>query len=258
MLLAAEDGITRPRTSATAATGPWRSPCLPASSTTRGRTGSSPRWPPPPAPAAAGRRWSAGGASGAAPPPGAATPALTGTAAGPSRSPASAAAVTDFFLEYDTGTEPLSRVTAKLAGYAALAARTGITTPVLFWLSWEPEPGGRRCTPGFAGPPPPGIRDAASAAQIPGVPVATAAPAQAPARRRAGRGGVAARWAAPARADGSPSSPPPGTPPRTVAARTARGRAARPAAWPGTRRIPPPPAWNAAVGEPLPGQDGDD
>ena len=28
----------------------------------------------------------------------------------------------------------LSRVIGKLAGYAALAARTGITTPVLYWL----------------------------------------------------------------------------------------------------------------------------
>ncbi|PZG14882.1 hypothetical protein C1I98_39440, partial [Spongiactinospora gelatinilytica] len=40
----------------------------------------------------------------------------------------------DFFLEHDTGTEPLSRVVAKLDGYAALAEATGITTPVLFWL----------------------------------------------------------------------------------------------------------------------------
>lgn len=40
----------------------------------------------------------------------------------------------DFFLEHDTGTEPLSRVLAKLDGYAALAQATGITTPVLFWL----------------------------------------------------------------------------------------------------------------------------
>jgi len=40
----------------------------------------------------------------------------------------------EFFLEHDTGTEPLSRVLAKLDGYAALAEATGITTPVLFWL----------------------------------------------------------------------------------------------------------------------------
>ena len=41
---------------------------------------------------------------------------------------------TDFFLEYDTGSENLHRVAAKLTGYRDLAARTGITTPVLFWL----------------------------------------------------------------------------------------------------------------------------
>jgi Replication-relaxation len=50
------------------------------------------------------------------------------------QAPGQPAAAVDFFLEYDTGSEPLSRVVAKLAGYAALAARTGITTPVLFWL----------------------------------------------------------------------------------------------------------------------------
>lgn len=40
----------------------------------------------------------------------------------------------EFFLEYDTGTEDLPRLAAKLTGYARLAARTAITTPVLFWL----------------------------------------------------------------------------------------------------------------------------
>lgn len=45
---------------------------------------------------------------------------------------------TDFFLEYDTGSETTSRVTAKLPGYADLAEATGITTPVLFWF---PSPG---------------------------------------------------------------------------------------------------------------------
>ncbi|MFV2179781.1 replication-relaxation family protein, partial [Actinomadura sp. LOL_011] len=40
----------------------------------------------------------------------------------------------DFFLEHDTGTETLTRVTRKLAGYADLAEATGTTTPVLFWL----------------------------------------------------------------------------------------------------------------------------
>jgi len=41
---------------------------------------------------------------------------------------------TDFFLEYDTGTEPLPKVAAKLASYEALYQTTGIPTPVLFWL----------------------------------------------------------------------------------------------------------------------------
>ncbi|MEO3806644.1 replication-relaxation family protein [Nonomuraea sp. B1E8] len=41
----------------------------------------------------------------------------------------------DFFLEYDTGTETIGRVVAKLDGYAALTAATGITTPVLFLTS---------------------------------------------------------------------------------------------------------------------------
>ncbi len=40
----------------------------------------------------------------------------------------------EFFLEYDTGTEALSRVAGKLTGYQRLAAATGIPTPVLFWL----------------------------------------------------------------------------------------------------------------------------
>jgi hypothetical protein len=40
----------------------------------------------------------------------------------------------DFFLEYDNGTEPLARLTEKLAGYADLAAVTGLRTPILFWF----------------------------------------------------------------------------------------------------------------------------
>lgn len=40
----------------------------------------------------------------------------------------------DFFLEYDTGTEPLRRVAAKLDHYHELAQATRIHTPVLFWL----------------------------------------------------------------------------------------------------------------------------
>jgi hypothetical protein len=41
---------------------------------------------------------------------------------------------TEFFLEYDTGTENLDRVAGKLDGYTRLAQVTGTDTPVLFWL----------------------------------------------------------------------------------------------------------------------------
>jgi Replication-relaxation len=44
----------------------------------------------------------------------------------------------DFFLEYDTGTEPLDRLLAKVDAYAELATATEIDTPVLLWL---PGPG---------------------------------------------------------------------------------------------------------------------
>jgi hypothetical protein len=40
----------------------------------------------------------------------------------------------EFFLEYDTGTETLARLAGKLADYERLAAASGITTPVLLWL----------------------------------------------------------------------------------------------------------------------------
>jgi hypothetical protein len=40
----------------------------------------------------------------------------------------------DFFLEYDRGTEPLQRLTAKLIAYGELADATEIPTPVLLWL----------------------------------------------------------------------------------------------------------------------------
>lgn len=44
------------------------------------------------------------------------------------------ARTTEFFVEYDTGTEPLTRVVAKLPGYADLAAAGGLNLPVLFWV----------------------------------------------------------------------------------------------------------------------------
>ena len=40
----------------------------------------------------------------------------------------------EFFLEYDLGTEHLAKLANKLHGYHALAAATGITTPLLVWL----------------------------------------------------------------------------------------------------------------------------
>jgi len=40
----------------------------------------------------------------------------------------------EFFFEYDTGTEALHRLVAKLRGYADLAAATAVSVPVLFWL----------------------------------------------------------------------------------------------------------------------------
>jgi protein involved in plasmid replication-relaxation len=40
----------------------------------------------------------------------------------------------DFFLEYDTGSENLRRVVGKLGAYATLAADSGLTSLVLFWL----------------------------------------------------------------------------------------------------------------------------
>jgi hypothetical protein len=40
----------------------------------------------------------------------------------------------EFFLEYDFGTEALAKLAGKLTGYAALAAATAITTPLLVWV----------------------------------------------------------------------------------------------------------------------------
>lgn len=51
----------------------------------------------------------------------------------------------EFFVEYDTGSEPLSRVAGKLAGYRDLAEADGTARPVLFWLSLPGrEPGLRK------------------------------------------------------------------------------------------------------------------
>jgi hypothetical protein len=157
----------------------------------------------------------------------------------------------DFFLEYDTGTEDLPRLIGKLAGYAALAARTGIATPVLFWLPTPRREAALRAR--LAGPPPHGTRDAASAGEIPGVPVATSAP---------GTGGpVGAAWLhagttgprlrlAQLTAPGTPA-PSPGPQPGTQPPAPPGGLAWYPP-------DPVPPVWDALPGTPRFVQAGDD
>ena len=61
------------------------------------------------------------------------TPAA-GTAAGSAAGGGAAVGFLGFAVEYDTGTETLARVAAKLADYADLAAAAGQVLPVLFWL----------------------------------------------------------------------------------------------------------------------------
>jgi hypothetical protein len=80
---------------------------------------------------------------------------------------------TDFFLEYDTGSENLHRVAAKLTGYRDLAARTGITTPVLFWLPAARREAGLRALLASTAGRGTGPRTAGA---VPGVPVATTTP----------------------------------------------------------------------------------
>jgi hypothetical protein len=79
---------------------------------------------------------------------------------------------TDFFLEYDTGSENLHRVAAKLTGYQNLAARTGITTPVLFWLPTARREASLRALLASTSRGP----DARPGGAFPGVPVATTTP----------------------------------------------------------------------------------
>ncbi|GAA2975936.1 replication-relaxation family protein [Actinokineospora diospyrosa] len=72
----------------------------------------------------------------------------------------------EWFLEYDTGTEPLGKLAGKLAGYAALAQASGITTPLLVWVPTSRREAGARRALAAAWR---GLDDPAS------VPVATAA-----------------------------------------------------------------------------------
>ncbi len=50
----------------------------------------------------------------------------------------------EWFLEFDTGTESLTKVSRKLAGYARLAESTGIATPMLVWLPTTRREAGAR------------------------------------------------------------------------------------------------------------------
>ncbi|WP_216211122.1 replication-relaxation family protein [Amycolatopsis aidingensis] len=50
----------------------------------------------------------------------------------------------EFFLEYDTGTESLTKVARKLTAYAQLAEATGIATPVLIWMPTTRREAGAR------------------------------------------------------------------------------------------------------------------
>jgi hypothetical protein len=161
------------------------------------------------------------------------------------RAPGRAAAAADFFLEYDTGAEDLPRLIAKLAGYHRLAARTGITTPVLFRLPTARREAALRAR--LAGPPPHGTPGPA-ADRIPGVPVATTAPDASPdgpagaAWLPAGRPGPRLRLAALA----PPGAPPPAAAPGQAPARAPAG------GLPWHPPAPAPPAWDAAADGPRP------
>ncbi|WP_414944853.1 replication-relaxation family protein [Amycolatopsis sp. cmx-11-32] len=50
----------------------------------------------------------------------------------------------EFFLEYDTGTESLTKLSRKLLAYERLADATGIATPVLIWLPTTRREAGAR------------------------------------------------------------------------------------------------------------------
>jgi len=84
-----------------------------------------------------------------------------------------------FFFEYDTGTEALHRLGAKLAGYYELATATAIATPVLFWLPTPAREAAARHALSHA---------AATLEQPHRVPIATATPAAAGPAGPAGAG----------------------------------------------------------------------
>ena len=150
------------------------------------------------------------------------------------------------FYEYDTGTENLATLAAKLAGYHHLAAATGIRTPVGFWITRpRREPHARQALAGahhalphpqplivLTGTPQPDLHN----------PERRAAPRAARGRPDHGRSGMAA-------AVPPPPPPPPGTrdPRRTRRPRGHRHRRGRlrPGAPARTRRRPATPGSSA-------------
>jgi len=159
------------------------------------------------------------------------------------QAPGGPPAVADFFLEYDTGTEALGRLVAKLAGYRDLAARTGIPTPVLFWVPTMRREAALRAR--LDGPPPPGAPGAASAAQIPGVPLATAVDGISP------EGPAGANWlpaGSPGRRLRLAQLAPPGTSAPAAVPEPGNPPAAPPGGLPWHPPGPVPPAWHELPG----------
>jgi len=163
----------------------------------------------------------------------------------------------EFFLEYDTGTEPLTRVAGKLHDYQRLADATAITTPVLFWFPTPArEAAGRQAL----------AATLAALAQPESVPVVTTT-AQPIAAPRAGRATTApdspagARWLTldPGRRPTTHGTQPdqrvrlaqlswPRTGPGTPGGHAGPGRAGEPAPTPG----PVPGAAGLAAPDPMP------
>lgn len=152
----------------------------------------------------------------------------------------------EWFLEFDTGTESLTKVGRKLIGYARLAESTGIATPVLVWLPTTRREAGARTAL---------ARGHADLDNPRAVPVATAAadlldptsPHPSPAEAvwlpltsaRADRAGP--RYSLTDLADAWPGLPPPaGTATADDQGKAGDGAAASPYRLPPPRPIPPP------------------
>jgi hypothetical protein len=86
-------------------------------------------------------------------------------------------ATVEFFLEYDTGTETIGRLTGKLAGYRDLAEGDGSARPVLFWLKEDGrEPALRRALAGCELPVATAVAKAGNPAEAVWLPVGVESP----------------------------------------------------------------------------------